>query len=78
LVARKFAIFSIPLMIITYLGNHYRLKNLLLMTGSVMLVLIAVQTSAAGVTFREYKSIMNHYSQNCNLELGDIDHKYIE
>lgn len=69
-IAKYLAISAIVLMIIMSLANHYRLKNLLLMTGSVLLVLVALQTNAAGQSFREYKTISRYFHGRCNIELG--------
>jgi hypothetical protein len=74
----SFAIVAIPLSLLVYICNYKKLKNGLLILGSILLVLVAIQGSAAGQTYRDYKSVDNHFRNRCGPELSKIHRNYIE
>jgi hypothetical protein len=74
----SFAIAAIPISILVYLANQKRLKNGVLILGTLLLVLVAIQGSAAGQTYRDFKSVDAHFRARCGPELSKIHRNFVE
>lgn len=61
-----------------YLANARRNRLAYLITGIFFLVVIGVTLGSTGQVFRDYRTVQNHFNDNCVLELGTLSAQVVD